>query len=214
MSQKETFIEGEGDRWHERNSGGLNNDLVLPTIQRNGLRVSDVLEIGSGDGSRLLQIKAAFPHANVAGVDPSQKAVNEAAAGTSLRVATADALPYENDSFNLVIFGFCLYLCDRADLFKIAAEADRVLRDYGAMIVYDFHPPLPYRNPYKHVEGIFSYKMDHSRMFSWNPAYQIISQDVFPHPGTTSMNPDNRVGITVMRKNSAEGWGNKSLFVV
>jgi ubiquinone/menaquinone biosynthesis C-methylase UbiE len=206
MSQKEAFLNGEGDRWHERNSS-LSDDPILPIIQRHRLSFSNVLEIGSGDGRRLLQIKAVCPHANFEGVDPSRKAVNSAVTGISLRLAAADDLPYGADSFDLVIFGFCLYLCDRPDLFKIAAEADRVLQDHGTIIVYDFHPPQPYRNPYKHLDGLFSYKMDYSRMFSWNPAYQVIAQDVFPHPGTTSMEPDNRVGITVMRKNIAEGWG-------
>jgi ubiquinone/menaquinone biosynthesis C-methylase UbiE len=206
MSQKEAFLGGEGDRWHERNSG-VSHDPILPIIQRHGLYFSDVLEIGSGDGQRLLQLKAVYPHARFEGVDPSRKAVNNAASGISLRLGAADDLPHGADSFDLVIFGFCLYLCDRPDLFKIAAEADRVLQDHGTMIVYDFHPPQPYRNPYKHLDGLFSYKMDHSRMFSWNPAYQVIAQDVFPHPGTTSMEPDNRVGITILRKNLAEGWG-------
>src|ERR1017187_5975425 len=206
MSQKEAFLNGEGDRWHERNSS-VSHDPILPIIQRHGLSFSDVLEIGSGDGQRLLQLKAVYPQARFEGVDPSRKAVDNAAPGISLRLAAADDLPHGAESFDLVIFGFCLYLCDRPDLFKIAAEADRVLQDHGTMIVYDFHPPQPYRNPYKHLEGLFSYKMDHSRMFLWNPAYQVIAQDVFPHPGTTSMEPDNRVGITVMRKNLAEGWG-------
>ena len=214
MSQKEAFIKGEGDRWLERNSNSHSNDVVLPIIQRHGLHFSNVLEIGSGDGRRLLELKAVYPHAKLAGVDPSQKAVNNAAPGISLRVATADDLPYEDDSFDLVIFGFCLSWCDRTDLFKIAAEADRVLQDLGTMVVYDFHPPMPYRNPYKHLDGLFSFKMDHSRMFTWNPTYQVISQDVFPHPGSTSMNPDNRVGVTVMRKNIAEGWAKNSLFLM
>jgi ubiquinone/menaquinone biosynthesis C-methylase UbiE len=209
MNQKESFVSGEGDRWYERNREETGDDPVLPIIQRHGLHFSDVLEIGSADGRRLLRIKAAYPFANVSGIDPSQKAVANRATAISLRCGTADDLPYNDNSFDLVIFGYCLYLCDRRDLFRIAYEADRVLRDHGTMMVYDFHPPEPYRNPYKHLAGLFSYKMDHSRMFSWNPAYQVICQYVFPDPGTTSMDPDNRVGITVMQKNLAEGWGNK-----
>jgi SAM-dependent methyltransferase len=212
MHQKEAFLRGEGDRWYERNSISVDNEVVLPIIRRHGLYFSDVLEIGSTDGRRLLEIKAVYPHVNLTGVDPSQKAVSKAVPGIFLLVATADDLPFQDDSFDLVIFGYCLYLCDRTDLFKIAAAADRVLRDHGTMIVYDFHPPQPYCNPYKHLNGVFTYKMDHSRMFSWNPAYQVISLDVFPDPGTTSMDPDNRVGITVMRKDIAEGWGNNCPF--
>ena len=121
MNQKEAFVDGEGDRWYERNRSP-GHDPVVPIIQRHGLSFSDVLEIGSSDGQRLLRLKTLYPEVRYKGVDPSQKAVDSADPRIDLRHAAADELPYAANEFDLVIFRFCLYLCDRAELFKIAAE--------------------------------------------------------------------------------------------
>ncbi|MGB6911936.1 MAG: hypothetical protein WBE42_04170 [Pseudolabrys sp.] len=54
--------------------------------------------------------------------------------------ATADDLSaFGPDTIDLLIYGWCLYLCDREDLFKIVTEGDRILKDSGYLVVYDFH---------------------------------------------------------------------------
>ena len=45
-----------------------------------------------------------------------------------LKIGTAEKLKFEDDKFDLIIFGFCLYLCDREDLIKIVDETNRVLK--------------------------------------------------------------------------------------
>ena len=130
----------------------------------------------------------------------------EAPPGVTLTQGTAESLPFGDSLFDLVIFGFCLYLCDRHDLFRIAAEADRVLKDHGTMALYDFCTPVPYKNSYVHVEGLNSYKMDYSRLFSWNPAYRLVSHTLIPHPGSTAMGPDHCVGVSLLHKNIDQGW--------
>jgi ubiquinone/menaquinone biosynthesis C-methylase UbiE len=61
------------------------------------------------------------------GIDPSQNVIEEANKnGITAKVGTADLLDFNDDKFDIVIFGFYLYLCDRKDLFKIASEANRV----------------------------------------------------------------------------------------
>ena len=66
------------------------------------------------------------------GIEPSFKAVETACtSGVNAVQGTADRLPYRDGLFDVVVFGFCLYLCDREDLFRIASEADRVLNDQG-----------------------------------------------------------------------------------
>ena len=103
--------------------------------------------------------------------------------------------------FDTIYLGFCLYLCERKDLFKIAYEVDRCLKDGGQVIVKDFYPPFPYKNPYTHGEDMFSYKMDHSKMFSWNPEYTTIYQEIFTHSGYEDVNNANeRLAFTILRK--------------
>lgn len=45
-----------------------------------------------------------------------------------------DSLP-EIEPVDLIIFGFCLYLCDPQDLFRIAAGSDALLADRGLMTI-------------------------------------------------------------------------------
>ena len=94
----------------------------------------------------------------------------------SLSIGTADDLHFGNDSFDTIIFGFCLYLCYKKDLFKIAYEADRCLQNEGTIIITDFYPPFPYKNRYSHREGLYTYKMNHGRMFVWNPSYTEVAK--------------------------------------
>ena len=206
--QKEIFRSGEGDSWYDRNRETLeeyapDSDVIVRTLQSLDIVPSRVLEIGCSSGQRLQLITDIFG-AECAGVDPSAKAI--AAGGArfprlSLHVATADDLPFDDGNFDLIIFGFCLYLCDRKDLFRIAQEADRCLSNNGTLIINDFLPPFPYRNPYSHFEGVDSYKMDYGKMFTWNPAYSEMASLVYSHGGFRYRDiPDERVATVVLRK--------------
>ncbi|MCF8495327.1 MAG: class I SAM-dependent methyltransferase [Alphaproteobacteria bacterium] len=212
-SQKTIFLNGEGDGWNARNrivgdrlADKRKTDPVLQVLNETENPPARVLEIGAGNGWRLSILKERWPGAEFFGLDPSAQAVAEAQQGLHLQQGTAEDLPFEDKSFDLVIFGFCLYLCDRADLFKIAAEADRILRENGQLLIYDFHADPAYRNPYTHAEGLYSYKMDYSTLFSWNPAYRLIEKHVILHPGCTDETPDNRVSVSVLHKDTALGW--------
>ena len=92
---------------------------------------------------------------------------------------TADRLPYRDGLFDVVVFGFCLYLCDREDLFRIASEADRVLNDQGWLIIHDFYSPVPTRRDYHHKTGIYSYKMDYKTLFEWHPSIHVLPMRSF-----------------------------------
>jgi len=68
--------------------------------------------------------------------------------GVHAEYGSADDLPFESDSFDGVIFGFCLYLCDHEDLFKIAQEADHVLRKKSWLVIKDFFSLRPVSRDY------------------------------------------------------------------
>jgi SAM-dependent methyltransferase len=201
-TQKKIFLGGEADRWFQRNASALGNpdDAAFRALSR--LKPESVLEVGCANGWRLALAKEQWG-AKCAGVDPSQAAIADGSVrfpGIPLHVGTADDLPFILDTFDCVVLGFFLYLCDRADLFRIAAETDRVLNPGGYLIVYDFCPPAPYRNPYSHRAGVFSHKMDHSRMWSWHPAYALWSHEVTAHPGADPVDPNERLAVTILRK--------------
>jgi ubiquinone/menaquinone biosynthesis C-methylase UbiE len=141
--------------------------------------------------------------ARVVGIDPSDGAIADGRARfphIAFARGTADALPFPACSFDFVCFGFCLYLCDRSDLFRIVAEADRVLTDGGHLVIYDFYVRSPYRRVYHHDRRMFSYKMDYTRLFLANPAYRLLTLYAFGTDGGCARDEDDTVAVGVLRK--------------
>src|SRR5450631_2869816 len=110
-SQKDAFLEGEGDAWYSRNLRHLHEsgpDIVLTTLEEMGIEPKSVLEIGCANGYRVAQICERFGAAGF-GVEPSGKAVADGRGrfpSLTLEVGTADALPFADGQFDLVVFGF------------------------------------------------------------------------------------------------------------
>jgi len=208
-NQKEIFATAEGDQWFLRNQESYKknkneNGTIIQSLQDLEIKPKKILEIGCSNGTRLHNFNVVFG-AECFGIDPSTKAIENGKKeypSIVLQVGTADALPFADNSFDVIIFGFCLTWCDRKLLFKIASEADRCLSDNGYMIINDFYPSFSYKNVYTHTSGVFSYKMDHAKMFSWNPVYTEIFNTVFTHGGFEKRNnPDEKVAITILSKN-------------
>lgn len=205
--QKQAFLRGEGDSWYFRNRDGgalsASAERLCAALCALEVKPRRILELGCRDG-RLLEALRLVWGCEACGLDPSPAAIAE---GTRryprlrLQVGTADSLPFAADFFDLVIYGFCLYLCDRASLFAIAAEGDRVLNEAGHIAILDFFPPVAYRNSYRHQEGVFSYKMDYSSMFAWHPSYALVTHLSLSHcaPGFHA-HPDERLAISILTK--------------
>lgn len=214
MKQREIFLESEADAWFERNHQSLQSrvfDLTDPVIEAVSLVVQQpeygetcgvkILEIGCGEANRLAWISENL-RAEVYGVEPSIKAVDLAIEkGVKAKCGTADQLPFEADFFDIVIFGFCLYLCDREDLFRIAQEADSVLKKKAWLVIHDFFSPTPIKRAYEHKQGLYSFKMDYRTLFDWNPAYTCYSHRLRHHEqdGFTD-NSQDWVSTSILRK--------------
>lgn len=206
MSQKEIFSTSEGNKYYERNKNKLicsHDDPIVQGIAQLELCPKKILEIGCSNGWRLNLLQKIYK-SDCWGIDPSTDAIQQGRKEfeeVNLEQGTADALPYDKQMFDIIIFAFCLYLCDRNDLFKIAYEADRVLMDLGHLIILDFHPPFQYRNHYAHHEGLYSYKMNYSNLFLWNPAYALKYQKMFFHPPLKTGTFDDLVSVMILEKN-------------
>jgi len=154
MKQKNIFLKSEADAWFARNKENLSrrnfeDDNIVRAISDISKSSSNtmlkILEIGCGGGERLNYISNSI-NCSVSGVDPSLDAVNHCKLNNiDAIVGTADSLTHKDNAFDIVIFGFCLYLCDRGDLFRISTEADRVLKKEGWIIIQDFLQSLQYR---------------------------------------------------------------------
>ena len=199
MSQKHAFLNGEGDQWWDRNKDKVKYPPSDPVIRAVKMlpKPNSILEIGCANGGRLHELHK-LTGAECFGIDPSQKATDERPLYTDLIQGTADELPF-NRTFDIVIFGFCLYLLDRECLFKAVSEADRVLADGGHLLIYDFYPEVPCSTPYEHLDGVTSYKMDYSRLFTSNPAYRVTSR--------WTADKEEGTSVIILQKNLA--WGYK-----
>ena len=205
-SQKNIFLENEGDNWFERNKNisKKEDDEIVKIMDYLELKYNSLLEIGCSTGYRLNLLKS--DNKDLYGIDPSAKAIEYGLKNyknLKLSQGTADSLNFESDKFEVIIFGFCLYLVDRDDLFKIAFEADRVIKNNGHIIILDFEPPYEYKNEYHHKKGVFTYKMDYSKIFSWNSHYTLKYKHIFNHGGGSKeiFKNDTRVSISVLFKN-------------
>lgn len=211
MKQSDVFLDSEGDAYYRRNGSGrdpqtlpASDPLLLATL---GLPATDLrpgarlLEIGCSDGLRLQWLRE-HHQINCTGIEPSAAAVATARErGIDARQGTADTLPFADGSFDIVLFGFCLYLCDPQDLFRIASEADRVLANPGWLLILDFYSETPTRRAYHHRSGLFSRKMDYRTLFTWHPAYTCMSQNVVHHSTFEHTDdPTEWIATSVLRK--------------
>lgn len=218
VSQKDAFLAGEGDAWFERNRAALDglgphgNDPIIAAVEeirnaRSSIAVERLrlLEIGCSNGRRLADLRDEHG-IDVAGVEPSSAATADAISrGLDVKVGTADHLPHADSSFDIVVFGFCLYLCDPSDLFRIASEADRVVGANGWIIIHDFFSPVPTERPYHHLPGVLSRKMDYRTLFDWHPHYTCYSHHVGRHQTNDfEDDPNEWVAISVMRKRAPQ----------
>src|SRR5215475_10307579 len=151
MRQAELFLQGEGDAWHLRNKDKPRlPDPVLDAIEACEIKPKSVLELGSGTGWRLAEIDRLYKPLHLVGHEPSDEAVQNRLVPNVFKSDALSAVSYiKKDFYDLVIFGFCLYLVDREDLMMIAAHTDRILKDGGHIVIHDFLDGR-YRVPYEH----------------------------------------------------------------
>jgi SAM-dependent methyltransferase len=194
MKQLDAFLGGEANHYYARNrdKSAQDHPVVVAIISAN-LKPKSILEIGCCDG-RVLEILRTKLDCLVTGVEPSAEAVNVGRSrGLNLFLGSATELPL--GTYDLIIFGFCLYLVDRTDLFKAIYLADDRLIDGGHIAIHDFHDG-PYARTYSHAPALQCYHMDNSALFTAHPGYTIIQRSM----------QDEQIGVTILRKNFANAF--------
>ena len=197
-TQEIKFIQSEGDAWHERNKAKVRENLpVVSAVLGLGAIPQKVLEIGCGYGANIGAIQKAYA-CDADGIEPSKAARDH---GTKLypRVRFLPGTAAELNSkpvYDMIIYGFCLYVCDREDLLRIVAAGDRALKDGGHLIVQDFSPSYPHKTPYHHVPGMFTYKMKYANLWLADPAYTLVEEK--HHAAETS--------VCILKKDIERGW--------
>jgi ubiquinone/menaquinone biosynthesis C-methylase UbiE len=176
-NNKKYFLKTGADDYFYRNKDKIinfKNELLTKVILNNlNNKIINVLEVGCGDASRLLYLSKKFNKINFFGIDPSGAALKNKK--LFLKKATADKLPFKKNFFDVIIYGFCLYLTDNQDLIKIVFEADRVLKKNGIIFILDFYSKKIEYRKFSHKRGHYVRKMDYSKIFSWSPNYKVLS---------------------------------------
>ena len=216
MSQSEVFRGGEGDNWYLRNIKSMSTrelplaqKFLFNTLSHKKSDINSILEIGCSAGHNL-QSMCNFFEARGFGVDPSQMAIRDAIDRSKnvnikltceYEVGTADNLPYLDNIFDLVVFGFCLYLVPREEIKNALSEARRVLKTGGFLAIIDFDVPGSVTNPYIHAKNVKSFKEDYSLSFLNDGKFSLISKWSHSHKGNFFVEEvDERISISVLYK--------------
>jgi len=138
---------------------------VIPTfVEHWGLTAdSSLLDVGCAKGFMLFDLREAVPGIRVAGIDVSEYAIEygKPEVRDFLSVADAKSLPFNDDSFDVVISVNTVHNLEREECARALQEIERVSRQ-GAFITVD-----AYRND-----------EEYQRMMAWNlTAKTIMSVD-------------------------------------
>ncbi|NRP60354.1 bifunctional 2-polyprenyl-6-hydroxyphenol methylase/3-demethylubiquinol 3-O-methyltransferase UbiG [Marinobacterium sp. xm-d-564] len=210
MNQSEIFKTGEGDAWFDRNKSALelggksvDTQFIEETLKYFHEEINSILEIGCADGRKLEALCESFAARGV-GIDPSKKAIDSGLARTKrsldLKVGTLEDVELNDGQFDMVFFGFCLYLIPRDKLQEMLAKADKLIRDGGFLIITDFDPLKSIVNKYSHADDVFSYKEDYGRYFI-EKGYFLIEKHSFSHYSDSfSKDSNERVSVQILFK--------------
>ena len=177
MRQADVFLNSEADCWLERNRDKLGErDPVMDVMQGLNFRPRRALEVGCADGWRLEKLRNTYG-CEVFGAEPGRQAGIEAAARRVPVVQCTAATLAVPGPFDLVIYGFCLYLADPSEWLRVAADGDSVLVAGGHLVIHDFAAiARPFARPYEHRDGILSYHFDFAGLWLASPLYHVIGR--------------------------------------
>lgn len=139
-------------------------DWVLRSPHLLEADIGRVLDVGCGAGIHLRSVVDAFHAREGIGLEPSGDAV-ELLQRTyaddprlTFQQGSVASLPFESDSFDLVMCWSVLHWVGRNEYLQSLGELLRVTRSH--LLVMDFVAAEDYRVPYSHIEGMFTYKQD------------------------------------------------------
>lgn len=138
----------DGERRHGYGGYGYHPRFWQPVVpafvERYGLHASSrVLDVGCAKGFFLYDLTLAVPGIEVTGVDISTYAIHHAKTEVRDRLLVADAadLPFEDDSFDLVVSITTVHNLEGASLDRALGEIERVGRGQSFLTVDGWRTP-------------------------------------------------------------------------
>jgi SAM-dependent methyltransferase len=138
-------------------------DNIVEVLGTLGVTANSILDVGCGNGANLAFLSRGFSADQGVGVEPSRDAVawlsnRHRDAGLEFEIASAHSLPFDSDSFDLVVCWSVLHWVGRNEYLQAIGELVRVTS--GHLVIMDFCPSVPYRAPYHHKRGLYTFKSD------------------------------------------------------
>jgi len=135
----ETFWKNiEGEKWLERNNNRHKNDsshelnYFYDLIDKYNLKTDKILYIGCSDGTKINFIKSRYKNSSCYGIDVSEYAISRAKSkfkDINFHNLSAYNLDFfDNNMFDLVIYGFCSCYFNKDKLDKISKDTNNILK--------------------------------------------------------------------------------------
>ena len=216
---KQQILRSEGNKYFERNKNSIPEgnasigfQLAIDFLRNIGFYGKDItlVEIGCCYGYNLDYATKKLGGVKCIGIEPSEEAIKYGKAKFSsesvqLIQGTSDNLEIDTDTVDVVVCGFCLYTVERAQLLKTIAEIDRILKERGFIIIYDFDTPLPYKRENIHNKLVPVYKVDLASLIISNPQYTLVEKKSYSHSGTVFVEEiQERCAINIIYKEKIE----------
>ena len=131
----------KGKNWVDDYKVSVNHPhrkLILNELKEIG-EFDSLLEVGCNAGPNLKVISEAYPQVRLAGIDVNADSINEARSfvNADLKVAEATEIPFEDDSFDVVLCDAVLIYLD-PDSFRLAmSEINRIARKGVIFVEWD-----------------------------------------------------------------------------
>ncbi|MCX7902366.1 MAG: class I SAM-dependent methyltransferase, partial [Burkholderiaceae bacterium] len=175
-AQSQVFLAGEADRYFKRNESKYSGaeahqtletlELALNLLEKHQQQVATpdgrprALEVGCANGFLLNRLCARL-NCDGYGIDPSSAAIQDGQQRfpfLQLCVGTAEKLPYEDRQFDYVLLGAFLPWLPETHYLSALAEANRVMRPGGFLILIDFDHPNTNRRKYAHHPDVLTFR--------------------------------------------------------
>lgn len=178
--QTHIFQESESFRYFTARAG-----FDIPTLKDEDLvalpaQVDSMLDVGCGTAVNLAHVADLLSARRAVGVEPNQQTVEALRINhrddsrLSFHTASAHRLPFETSSFDLVICWSVLHWVGRDNYLQALGELIRVSKSW--LLVMDFVPAEPFRVPYHHHHGVYTYKMDFTEPLMGSGVLELIDE--------------------------------------